>query len=291
MKDDFKIFIENNRILALSKFRIPFDLYLLKGEKREKILSFRENLINSIKKLSIDGDNKILFGRYGQSDFVNAFYDVENILFYNIGASVFKNIVKNGISFSSFDNNELNLILNKYGNDYICVYEYSIVDQNLSCDGKIIAEWNNELCCKFKGSKPIDYWKAIKNIEEKISIFDCIDCGINDCFGLDLEVLVPSNTDFNIASAMKPFLDGLICAFHAQENMEKDFKYLKEKVNCTEDWLNNENINIFGKRQYLYKYRGNIKWNPADDLCKFVKIKLSYTNEELWKFSGRVYRI
>ncbi len=82
MNNNFKIIHAGNQILALSKSRIPFDLYMLKGEQKENILSFRLQLISAIKTLSADSD-EILLGRYGSTDTVNIFYDIENILFTN----------------------------------------------------------------------------------------------------------------------------------------------------------------------------------------------------------------
>lgn len=292
MDKNFIIINKNNRILALSKFRIPFDLYMLKGERKENILSFRDNLISAIKTLTLN-DGDILYGRYGSTDTVNVFYDVENILFYNIGTAVFKDLTQNGISFSSLNKSEIKNILEQYGNEFSCIYEYNLISSNESFgeDSNLIAKWAPNVFCKFKGSKPVDYWKAIRNIDSEITIFDSIDCNNGDAFALDMSVFIPKNTDINIATSMKPFLDGLICAFHGEEKMEQDFSYLIEKVNCKEEWLHNKKMNLLGDRQYLYKYRDNIKWNPADDLCKKVRIKLEVTDETVWKLAGKIYKI
>lgn len=291
LNDNFKIINDGSRVLALSKFRIPFDLYLLKGHRKENILSFREHLITEIKTLN-PKKNEILFGRYGSTDTVNVFYDVENVLFYNIGTAVFKDLVKFGISFSSIEETEIKNILEQYGSEYSCIYEYSLVsDENSREDNSLIAKWDACDFCKFKGSKPTDYWKAIRNIDSKISVFNSIDCNNGDTFSLDLTVFVPKNTDINIATSMKPFLDGLICAFHGAEKMEHDFSYLIEKVDCDDNWLHNKNMNLLGNRQYLYKYRENIKWNPADDLCKKVRIILKTTDDPTWKLSGKIFKI
>ena len=291
LNDNFRIINDGRRVLALSKFRIPFDLYLLKGQRKENIVSFREQLIAEIKTL-VPKNNEILLGRYGSTDTINVFYDVENVLFYNIGTAVFKDLVKFGISFSSFKEAEIKSILEKYGSEYSCIYEYSLIsNEDFYKDNNLIAEWDACDFCKFKGSKPTDYWKAIRNIDSRISVFGFIDCNNGDAFALDLTVFIPNNTDINIATSMKPFLDGLICAFHGAEKMEQDFSYLTEKVGCSSDWLYNKNMNLLGNRQYLYKYRENIKWNPADDLCKKVRIVLKPTDDTTWKLAGKIYRI
>ncbi len=289
---NYKIIIDNNKILALSKFRIPFDLYLLKGERKENILSFRNDLIEAIKTLK-SHDNQLLFGRYGSTDTVNVFYDVENILFYNVGTSNFKNLVKNGISFSSLESDETESILSEYGIEYSCIYEYSMIDYDNDVCGKnqLLAKWDSVDFCKFKGSKPVDYWKSIKSIEKEIIRYRGIDCNKNEAFGLDLTVSVPLGIDFNIATSMKPFLDGLICAFHSEEKMEDDLEYLIDKVQCPKSWFSNNSLDLFGARQYLYKYRDYIKWNPADDLCKNVRIVLVPAQEKEWKLGGKIYSL
>lgn len=292
MNNIYKIIKSDNYILALSKIRIPFDLYLLKGERKENILSFRNELISAIKELS-PNENQILIGKYGSTDKINIFFDVENILFYNIGTGNFKHTVFNGISFSSFNEQEIEQILGEYGNEYSCIYEYSVIDKNENIFSKddLIASWNQINMCKFLGSKPTDYWCAIKSNQDKIQVFDSIDTNNNDLFGLDLIIYVPNGKSVNIATAMKPFLDGLICAFHGEANMETDFDYLQEKVGCTENWLHNHTLSVLGTRQYLYKYRDNIKWNPADDLCKTVRITIESSNDENWKLSGRIIKL
>ena len=66
-------------------------------------------------------------GRYGSTDTINVFYDVENVLFYNIWTAVFKDLVKFGISFSSLEEAEIKKILEQYGSEYSCIYEYSLI--------------------------------------------------------------------------------------------------------------------------------------------------------------------
>ncbi len=292
MQDKFKIIFNDNKVLALSQFRIPFDLYELKEERKKMILEFRNELIQGIKSL-ICSDNRILYGRYGSSDTENTFFDVENILFYNIGTGNFKELVKNGIAFSSFNNEEIESILREENFKYSCIYEYSIINpDSLSVDDeKSLAIWKDSLVCSFKGSKPLDYWKAIQDAKQDIIIYDNIDCNNNDVFGLDLTVYIPNGLSINIVTSMKPFLDGLICAFHGSYNMESDLEYLMEKLECDENTMRNSYLNILGNRQYVYKYRNNIKWNPADDLCKTVMIRLENSFDSNWRLSGRIYKI
>lgn len=50
-----------------------------------------------------------------------------------------------------------------------------------------------------------------------------------------------------------------------------------------------DSISVLGDRQskFLQAYRGNVKWNPADDLCDYVAIKVQ--DGSAWNVSAKIY--
>ena len=129
----------------------------------------------------------------------------------------------------------------------------------------------------------------IRTNKKNIQVYNSIECDCRDTFSIVLEIIKPKNLSFNIMTAMKPLLDGLICAFHSSQFTEDELEYFSQKLNCSKSFFAENPIDVLGEResQYLQIYRNNVKWNPADDLCDYVTISVQEGND--WLVSGKIY--
>ena len=287
MNCDYIFYTKNEKsVVVFSKIRVPFDM---PKTGVETIKALKNDLINAIKDLQ-PSENCVLQARYGMTN-KKSFYDVENVLFYNIGTANFNSLTNQGVVFSAVSEEEIDNIRKQCNipNEFNHYYEYLIVEKgNENPFNKLLAEWKN-ISLKCHGLKVADCWKGIKNEADKIKNYSSIDCDNNDTFSLFLEIEKPKNTRFNVMVAMKPLLDGLICSFHSSRFDDHELEYFSQMLNCEKDILNDNQKSVLGERKskFLHIYRNNLKWNPADDLCDYVSI--SITEGDSWELSGKVY--
>ncbi|MBQ8783718.1 MAG: hypothetical protein IJZ57_08110 [Clostridia bacterium] len=282
--------IRNERSVALfSKGRIPFDCSktdteLLKILKKELVLALK--LLQSF-------ENSVLCAKYGTTDEAKNYFDVENVLFYNVGTSIFNSLTQQGVKFSHISSFEIAKLQKQWNipEEYSHYYEYTLHSKPLLPPQmkNPLAEWDNIRFCKCVGLTPLMVWKTIKDEAVNIQIYDKINCDYGDNFSLFLEIEKPKQVKFSIMTAMKPLLDGLICAFHNSDFEESEVDYFSQKLKCNRDKIKSKELNILGERKskYIQIYRNNVKWNPADDMCQHVTISIKEGN--LWKLSGKIY--
>lgn len=288
-KESYTIRFDTAHIQVLSKIRIPFD-----NITSNDVLGFKDDLLFAIRTLSIN-ENSVISARYGTTNDKKQFYDLENVLFYNIGTANFKNLTKKGIAFAKAPQQDILHKRNEWGlpAEYEHYYEYTVCSpEKVGCFGEPIAYWNNVPFCKCKGLSPLDAWNAMCNARKDIQKQKSIDCRAGDEFSLDLTLEKPRGVEFNIATAMKPLLDGIISALHGGLFDEDIISLLAEKLSCTRDQIINVGMNVLGKRDYIQKYpraKNGIKWNPADERCKSVSIQ--FVDGDEWRLSGRIYKI
>lgn len=281
---NFLIYKKDDIVVAFSQYRIPL-------EKSVKTSLFKKQLLTAITEIRTPND-ELLVGRYGTLNASRSFFDLENVLFYNIGASVFNKKCERGISFSALSIEEMQRLREEYAvpSNFTHIYEYSLKakERCVSLNGKAIVEWEAIPFCNLKGAKPADCWKCLRENEDLMHIGQAIDCEKSDRFIVCLCVEKPASSALNISSAMKPLLDGLICAFHGGRDIEKQ-EELAIKLGCEEQRLDNFRLNLLGKRDYVSFYRDNIKWNPADHLCQSVCITV--VEGASWKLAGSLYNV
>ncbi len=286
----FKIMYSGECIEVYSKARIPFD-----NIKSIDILEFKKILLLAIQQF-LYKPSYILFARYGTTDKTKVFCDLENVLFYNIGTANFSGLAKEGIVFSQVSEFEIRNKREMLGisDEYAHYYEYLLLpirkDTELS---NMIVSWDAIDFCKCKALDPADVWKSIHLSEKTFSITERINYQTGDMFAINLILEKPKRVDFNITTAMKPLLDGLICALHgACDYDEKSAKMYSDILDCPVEWIYNNNLNVLGIREYIQKYpraRKGIKWNPADDMCKAVNIQI--IEGDAWRLQGTITKI
>lgn len=285
-------FVKRNAssVVVFARKRVPFELPKTNGDALSEL---KNDLIQAIKELEWQ-DNSALCARYGATQTANTSFDVENVLFYNVGTKHFHSLTKQRIIFEAVPPAEIIAMQKQWAipDLYSHYYEYTIHPSStiLPPTGELLAEWNSIPFCKCSGLTPALCWKTVKASAEKFIVYDRIDCEKKDHFSLLLKIEKPSNVNIRIASAMKPLLDGLICAFHSSSFDQHELTYFANKLCCDDALLKSDRLNILGNRKckYIQGYPNNVKWNPADDLCRHVDISITSGNE--WKLSGKIFK-
>ncbi|MBE5742518.1 MAG: hypothetical protein E7360_04250 [Clostridiales bacterium] len=277
---------DESNVVLFSKFRVPFDI---PKSKKELFNGLKTAIINGIKDMQPKQDC-LLQARYGSTE-KNSYYDIENILFYNIGTAHFNGLASRDVVFTAVNRNEIVDLRKKFNipDEYAHYYEYKLVSSGADKKiGGLLADINS-VSIKCIGVKPATVWKALREQKEKIGVFDRIETDKSDTFAIVLNIEKPKGVRFNIMTAMKPLLDGLICALHSSEFNEEELAYFSQTLGCEEELFIDNAISVLGyrKNKFLQEYRGNVKWNPADDLCDYVAINVQ--DGLTWNVRAKVY--
>lgn len=263
----------NGSLVASTEERLNF-------EPKDWRKDFKKDLSNAIRELTPGGE--YLKARLLTSE--EGFFDVENVLFYNLGTANFKKLDTKGVWFT-LERGE-NLKNKKY------VHEYSFVDSFSEIDGDIIVEWSNIIVEKPTTSrKPLDYWIPFK--QSRSIRTNCVN--YDGEFGLSIEINKPKNEVLNITNIQKPLLDGIISVFHKAASVDKEvIEYIATKTSYTAEdiksFLSNNKIAVLTQREIIQKYREGIKWNPQDEKCTDVRIVVRETEDKFYKISGCMFK-
>lgn len=284
---DYTLIQTEKTVFVESDFYIPFEPKKASLMNRDKIISLRDDLRKNIKRLEVN-DGEILFASYSEND-KSRFYDVENMLFYNIGVSAFKECCKKQVAFMG--DIEHTCSEDKKHSDIEERYFYSY--QVLSTEDidsmlhkrEVVACWKNFPIDVYIPQFPARYYAAVRKKAADVKIRKVLE---NKCpYGISLDVTLPSKS--TAMSIMKPLLDGVICAFHGEtEGVEDTLRKLFDDTSCLLNACTCK-LNVLGNRTYVSQYRGegSFKWNPEDERLQFARITLRQGANAM--LSGKIY--
>lgn len=230
--------------------------------------------------------------------------DIENLLFYNIGTGAFSKVFQSSkemkqVAFKMDSTSQENQSSHKYKYEVVCSKN---VEKDNLCGKTLIAKWNGITIGRTLPQKPDEYYAALRSVtvrktndsRDKPHENEVIRYGSEQCetfFGIKIELIVPdSKKSIHPVSVMKHLLDGVICAFHGEDEDGSTWKALEkrfEKDAYEKLWENkSDSWNLLGKQKYLSSSKG---WNPEDDRLKFGWIIVKCEGEE-YKMSGKIYK-
>ena len=252
----------------------------------------RNSLRSSIKGLN-SGNDTILNAVYSSTQ--EGAFDVENVLLYNVGSNGFGHLCNNGLHF------ERRMVLPPEVQKELLkppmhYHFYSVVSKDTEFNywkkGRNFACWADIPCIPLRGEiKPHSIWCAMKNGFVEVN---------NDhpsLYGIQIKVKAPIGTTINLASIVKPVLDGIISSFHTHngsdiiELSERLAKLLGENKQMVEKMLIDTQMNMLGTRNLLHKFGHNIQWNPADDTCVKADILFDNSSDGGWSLSGELFKV
>ncbi len=301
-EEQYLIAYTGDSVLALSKERIPYNV------KDPWINTFRKNLSEQLKKLCSD-EGQMLKAYYCQTEdygkkaWYKKTFDLDNILFYNLKKpSAFSGIADKHIYAKCSKENDIDNTIKTILNlpeeeikNFPCRYVYRVEPSSKPEQSWPVpaVRWEKISIDKNPGAdrKPFDYWKILKTNEKEINkCKDSPEC-IDGDFGVKITLCVPKGKKLNLAAAVKPMLDGVICAFHGlkgkaySDDMHLAFKRLDVEIGS-----NDKKMNILGCRKFIYTFgKKGVKWNPADDRCKAFEIEAIQSKGTKFSFSGGIY--
>jgi len=255
--------VSRNFFKSNSDIRLPFepkgDALKLKLLIREKLLQFIPSEYNVLNAKLISNSND--------------FFDVENVLFYNVGLGAFKNMCIDEIAFELIRTDIMT------GYEYL----YELTDKSSVILNNKIASFYAESIDINTSLKPDYYWSLIHN--SNIELYD--ENFREQEFGLFIEIGVLEKKK-NLVSLIKPMIDGLISSMHFQESIDNDvIVNLSGKLEYENEVLRNmfkkKDYSFLRERKLISKYRNGVKWNPEDELCTKVRVIQKKSNKSYIK--------
>lgn len=278
----------NKEVFIEADYYVPFEPKKANVGIRDKVVNLQNIIKQSVKELVVE-EEEILFASYSEND-KHRFYDVENMLFFNIGTSTFSDCCKKQISFVGDEERFATSDLHHTDVEKKYYYSYRVLNvkevESMLTNKKVIASWNGiQINTKIPQSAT-RYYATIRENSSNIVVNEVL---TDKClFGMKIDLTLPFKS--LPASVMKPLLDGIICAFHGEER--KATETINLMFDDTVQFVNesSKKLNIFGNREYVSQYRGenSYKWNPEDERLQFAWITVHLGKEAV--ISGEIYK-
>lgn len=287
--DCFALAAGQRSVFAAADFYIPYEIGGTQLDKSGQINQFKSELCAAIRRMQPQ-DGEVLFAQYAEE--TDRFFDLENMLFYNLGASPFTDCTAHGISFSALPDKtalcrEVGIEDRAYVYAYQCLPLTAVASRFAGLP--LLAEWNGVPLDRREASTLKKYWKALHSSEDQVTAFSRQQPP--NCFALQIELHLPRPV--KLANTIKPLIDGVVCAFHDPDVRCWDcLAEFCRREHCGELAAPRMFPAVLGEREVIRPYRNgqSFLWNPADDLCRLALVSTSYGGESS-SFSGKIYRL
>lgn len=282
-EENYEIYFSSNSVLACSKKRIAFSP---RGWQKE----FRKRLRCALLQL-YSAENQCLTAYCHTVK--DGFFDLENILFYNIGAHSFRETAKNQVSAALVSSHEDFVAVDNGAFPHI--YLYKIMDSasavDLQATRDTAVDWEPVPVSKgFRGEKkPFYYWEALTQDSSKIHQHYAIQPG--KPFAINVCLSIPESETINLTGVMKPLLDGIVCAFHGPDSrLAADAEEIGKRLGITKDRLLHSTTNVLGETCFvkLNQNQKSVRWNPQDYRCESFTLSVEHNPCGIYSFSGRI---
>jgi hypothetical protein len=209
-KFNYFIYTPNNKMLEVySSKRLPY-------EPKDWQLELRNTIRSHLKLLS--GDGVILQTLYKSMS--QRFFDIENVLFYNVGPTSFSHL---NLKFLQFERAYEHPPIANEDQHFEHYQSYKIIEQDEQVSKywmkkSTLATWMNVTIPKLSSEiKPHFIWHAMKT--GSVKIHDRIN---SHFYGLEVTIKAPIHIQVNLVSVIKPLIDGIISAFHHHDSSDID---------------------------------------------------------------------
>lgn len=275
----------SQKVELWSEKRLPFEP---KGWLKEMKTDLRESLssINPHK-------SYLLYCKFSNTN-KTEFFDVENVLLFNVGSGAFSHLKAEHILLErTFES--VPLINGKTQYNNYSLYHYTNNKQLTTYfqKEKTVASWTM-LRLKSLQAKPHWYWyltKVNQTCESQASL------GENTPFGITISIGVPNTRNVNLTGVCKPILDGIISAYHtcSADHLEEASLRIATLLGKDEheirDLLQQEQGTFMGKTKLVSLTKSGVQWNPADDQFLQVELKAHRTQNSNWTIDGEIYTL
>lgn len=244
--------------------RFPF-------EPKGDLVNFRTQVREAIRSLRRP-PGSVLCATYSSVD--ESVCDVENVLIYNIGPSVFADSSRRGLRLvRSWTAPNASPLGHSFGHHH----RYCFTDPPRQPTAPGATEFSFTLTSLSGSTKPHEIWWRATAASRAAAT------PITGRFTLHIEIGA-SDRLHNVANVIKPLLDGIVCAMHSERHFDVE---AVERLARATTWdtaeirkrLSAPPNPTLGSRRLLNVYRDFVKWDPADDRCDDCTVLLTEASE------------
>lgn len=267
-----------------SRTRLPF-------EPKGWLMDLRSEIRAAVGTLDC-GSGQAIHAVYASSTM--DFFDVENVLFYNVGVGYFARSARWGLRFERSFAEPPPMYEGAVAPNYQS-YRLEPKQEGFTCwtASRRLAEWDSVSCRPISaGTRAESVWYDMKR--GTIRVLGGTGQGVKR-FGLALTIHAPNGSVLNLAAVVKPFFDGVVASFHQHDDAgDKEVSRrlaLSLGVDLDEIHaaLQDRERNILGTRRLLWPWGDYVQWNPADDSCVAGSLMLEHS--ERWYLSGQLFEV
>jgi hypothetical protein len=221
------------------------------------------------------------------------FFDVDNVLFHNIGNHVFNNLAVKGLCFERLYHRPPKLA-SKQRYPYYSSYRVLKKNDVLWKKDRVLAKWKNIALPSLDEIPDMNrIWFNMKRGNLSIRSHD-------DYFNYGLELVIhgPADRKVNLTSVIKPLVEGVLASLHHHNGalLQEVSKELSEKLNIEKSivskLLTETKSSVLGERSLVLPYQKRIKWYPNDQILAYVNITYKDTLESKdWEMSGELFGV
>jgi hypothetical protein len=271
-----------------SETRLPFD------NLTPALKKMREELRAALGALAA-ADGEVLKGVFAST--LEDACDVENVLFYNVGPSIFRRSSPNGVRFEQAPAvPPLAGAPGINGRNYHR-YEFTTPSEDWRYwreESGLATLPETQVPSITSETKVHQIWSLLSPVR---TLRDAQVVSKRGAFGIRMRVQVPSETAANATSIMKPLLDAAISSCHVHDGRDLTTlarrlgEQLRASPSVMADRLMDDSNAVLGRRRLLWPRGAGIQWNPADDACVAASIDIVpvRAGENHWSVSGVLF--
>lgn len=260
---EYCLSVDENVVRLWLRRRLPL-------EPKGEVATARRELARALRCL-VPPQQSLLHGTYRSLD--GSVFDVENVLFYNVGSGPFARAARHGMAFERFRS------VPPHAPDlqeYQHFHEYRFRTATL--------EVRRAANCSFTFTPPYlssatktheVWWRASESMRA--------DSRMVGPFGLRIDLQLPYVIS-NVAGILKSLVDGVVSALHVDPNPSTAaVERLSMRTGWGQDDIHHRLANpagaVLGSRAVLSAYRKFVKWDPADHLCDAFQLTIAVAEQ------------
>ncbi len=220
-------------------------------------------------------------------------FDVENVLLYNVGLDAFQLSGRDGVRF---ERRAWGWVPQGLSGAH-CYHRYvtGAVDHGAAHPSRgVLASWSAVPCEPFARQATASVaWLSMRTADAHVFGRWTPDAP----FELRLRLQVPHDATASAVHLLKPFVDGVISAFHdyVGPDLDRMSVRLAEALGAEQprirSLLAGSGLAVLGPRRVIAGWGEATQWNPADDLCASGSLVIHRSTSPHWLLSGEIAEI
>lgn len=278
--DHFQVRAEGSEVTVSSAYRLQFD-------DKPRTKAFKAAIGVAVATMAASGD-QMLEAVY-TSDVTDA-VDAENVLLYNVGTGRFAAAAIAGL--------RVERVYAKPRGELSCIHHhrYALVPVHSAS-----TNWRRvRLLTQVTGlhlprldamSKPDSVWLEVRRSVPSDSRPHL------GYYALDIELTVGTLDTLRPADIVKPLVDGIVAGLHAYDGRDAEVVTQRLAGRLGLDLvyvsrlLHDDSRAWLGTRRLLWTRADGVQWNPGDDLCVSLTMRVNRDSEPQWRMDLQLYTV